>query len=305
MKRILLTLVLTLSFSLASAQEEVRFGYVEWPGVTVKTHVASEILTALGYDTEMDSLSVPLVLRGVSEGDLDAFLGVWVPSMNGMIDPYLDDDSVTQVAVNLGETVYRPAVPTYVYDAGVTSLADLAANSEQFEQDFYGIEPGNDGNQIMLDAVANGTYGLSDWDIVESSTEAMLAAVGRATDRDEWIVFLAWSPHWMNAVYDIRYLDDPEGIWGSDGYVATVMNTESAEAMPNVSLFLSQLQVTPEMQNLWIDRYSRQGQDPAEVASTWISENLDVVLQWSEGVTTADGAPASEVLSARFANATQ
>ena len=300
MKRTVLALVLALSFSLASAQE-VSFGYVEWPGVTVKTHVASEILSTLGYDTEMSSLSVPLVLRGVANGDLDAFLGVWVPSMNGIIDPYLSEGSVTQVAVNLNETVYRPAVPTYVYEAGVTSLADLTAYSEQFEQDFYAIEPGNDGNQIMLDAVANGTYGLGDWDIVESSTEAMLAAVGRATDRDEWIVFLAWSPHWMNAVYDIRYLDDPEGIWGSDGYVATVMNTESAEAMPNVSLFLSQLQVTSDIQNLWIDRYSRQGQDPAEVASTWISENLDIVLQWADGVTTASGEPASDVLSARFA----
>lgn len=300
MKRFVLALVLALSFSLASAQE-VSFGYVEWPGVTVKTHVASEILSTLGYDTEMSSLSVPLVLRGVASGDLDAFLGVWVPSMNGLIDPYFDEGSVTQIAVNLNETVYRPAVPTYVYEAGVTSLADLTAYSERFEQDFYAIEPGNDGNQIMLDAVANGTYGLSDWEIVESSTEAMLAAVGRATDREEWIVFLAWSPHWMNAVYDIRYLDDPEGIWGSDGYVATVMNTESMEAMPNVTQFLAQLQVTPEMQNLWIDRYSRQGGDPAEVARTWISENLDVVLQWADGVTTASGDPASDVLSARFA----
>ena len=210
MKRILL--VLTLALLPLGAAQTVRFGYVEWPGVTVKTQVAAAVLDALGYDTQAQSLSVPIVLKGLSEGDLDVFLGVWRPSMDALVEPYLTDTgdgSIIQVARNLEPTVYRPAVPSFVAETGVTSLADLAANAETFGGEIYGIEPGNDGNTIILDMIENDTYGLGGFEIVESSTEGMLAAVERAYEREEPIVFLAWSPHWMNAVYDLTYLGRP------------------------------------------------------------------------------------------------
>ena len=157
MKRLLSMLILTLLPPLAAAQT-VRFGYVEWPGVTVKTQVAAAVLETLGYDTQTQSLSVPIVLKGLSEGDLDVFLGVWRPSMDAMVEPYLadtGDGSVTLAARNLEPTVYRPAVPTFVAETGVTSLADLAANAGEFDGKIYGIEPGNDGNTIILNMIDN------------------------------------------------------------------------------------------------------------------------------------------------------
>ena len=304
--RFLLILITASLLSLGAAQS-VSFGYVEWPGVTVKTQVAASILDALGYDTQTQSLSVPIVLKGVSEGDLDVFLGVWRPSMNSMVEPYLSDSeagdgSITLAARNLEPTIYRPAVPTYVAEAGVTSLADLTENAQMFEGKLYGIEPGNDGNTIILDMIDNDTYGLGDFEIVESSTEGMLAAVGRAVEREEPIAFLAWSPHWMNAVYDLTYLDDPENVWGGDGYVSTALNTTFMEENPNLATFFEQLKVTPEMQNGWIDLYSRQETDPETVANEWIAANMDTVMTWVEGVTTADGEPAGAALEATFSN---
>ena len=303
MKRILL--VLTLALLPLGAAQTVRFGYVEWPGVTVKTQVAAAVLDALGYDTQAQSLSVPIVLKGLSEGDLDVFLGVWRPSMDALVEPYLEgagDGSVTQVARNLEPTVYRPAVPSFVAETGVTSLADLAANAETFGGEIYGIEPGNDGNTIILDMIENDTYGLGGFEIVESSTEGMLAAVERAYEREEPIVFLAWSPHWMNAVYDLTYLDDPENVWGGDGFVATALNTAFAEENPNLVAFFEQFAVTPEIQNAWVDLYSRQGGEPEEIAREWISENLDLVTGWAEGVTTSSGEPAAGALQEAFGN---
>ena len=297
-------LILILLLPLAAAQT-VRFGYVEWPGVTVKTQVAAAVLETLGYDTQTQSLSVPIVLKGLSEGDLDVFLGVWRPSMDAMVEPYLadtGDGSVTLAARNLEPTVYRPAVPTFVAETGVTSLADLAANAGEFDGKIYGIEPGNDGNTIILDMIDSDTYGLKDFELVESSTEGMLAAVERAVDREEPIVFLAWSPHWMNAVYDLTYLDDPENVWGGDGYVATALNTAFAEANPNLTTFFEQFAVTPEIQNGWVDLYSRQGEDPEGVARDWIAQNMDVVMGWTEGVTTAGGEPAAPALQTAFGN---
>ena len=308
--RLLLAVGLALALGLGSSglsqTQEVSFGYVEWPGVTVKTHVASAILETLGYETDMQALSVPLVFKGLSEGDLDAFLGVWEPSMASMVDPYLSDaggdGTVTLVARNLEPTLYRPAVPTFVAEQGITSLADVAANADMFEGKVYGIEPGNDGNQILIDMIEADTYGFGALELVESSTEGMLTQVERAVEREEAIAFLAWSPHWMNAAYDLTYLDDPENVWGGDGYVATAMNSEVMRADANLVKFLEQYTVTPEMQDMWIDAYSRQGNDPAQVANDWIAANMDTVIGWVNGVTTASGESGAEALRAAFGN---
>lgn len=282
------------------AAQEVKFGYVEWPEAVVKTHVVSEVLEALGYETTMQSLSVPLVLKGVSTGDLDVFVETWLPSMESMVAPYVDDGSVTMSARNLEGTLYRAAVPTYVYEAGVTSLADLAEHAEAFGGRYYGIEPGNDGNEIMRRAIEADTYGLSGWQLVESSEQGMLQMVERATQRGEWIVFSGWQPHWMNSAFDMAYLDDPEDIWGGEGFVATVANTRFLEENPNLARLLSQFSVTLEDQGDWIDQYGRQNRDPEEVAVAWLGENLSAVQGWAEGVTTAAGEPAEGALEAAF-----
>ena len=299
LKRTLCLLGIVSVLSLGTAQE-VNFGYVEWPEAVMKTHVVSDVLEAMGFETTMQSLSVPLVLKGVSTGDLDVFLETWLPSMNSMVEPYLEDGSLTMSAHNLDGTLYRAAVPTYVYDAGVTSIADLAPNAEQFSREYYGIEPGNDGNEIMRKAIEADTYGLSDWTLVESSEQGMLQMVGRATERGDWIVFSGWKPHWMNTAFDISYLDDPEDIWGGEGYVATVANTQYLEENPNLAQFFRQFTVTSEIQSGWIEEYGHQGRDPEEVADEWIRANLATVKGWAEGVETADGGDAVAALETAF-----
>lgn len=284
----------------SAAAQEVRFGYVEWPEAVVKTAVVSSVLEALGYETSSHSLSVPLVLKGVSTGDLDVFVETWWPSMASMVAPYLDDGSLTVSARNLEGTLYRAAVPTYVYEAGVTSLADLAANIERFGGDYYGIEPGNDGNEIMRRAIEADTYGLSGWTLIESSEQGMLAAVERAVRRGDWIVFSGWQPHWMNDAFEMSYLDDPDDIWGGEGYVATVANTAYLEANPNLARFFGQVRVSLDDQAGWIDLYGQQGRDPEEVADAWLRANLATITTWTEGVTTADGRAAAAVLRGTF-----
>ncbi len=299
LKRTLTLLGVVSALSLGAAQE-VNFGYVEWPEAVMKTHVVSDVLEAMGYATTMQSLSVPLVLKGVSTGDLDVFLETWLPSMNSMVSPYLEDGSLTMSAHNLDGTLYRAAVPTYVYDAGVTSIADLEENAEQFSSEYFGIEPGNDGNEIMRKAIEADTYNLSDWKLVESSEQGMLQMVERATERGDWIVFSGWKPHWMNTAFDISYLDDPEDIWGGEGYVATVANTQYLEENQNLAKFLEQFAVTTETQSGWIEDYGHQGRDPEEVADEWIRANLAKVKGWAEGVKTADGGDAVGALEATF-----
>lgn len=72
----------------------------------------------------------------------------------------------------------------------------------------------------------------------------MLSELERATRREAWIVFSGWTPHWMNQVFDIAYLDDPEGIWGEEGYVGTLVNTAYLADNPNLARFFAQFAVS-------------------------------------------------------------
>jgi len=300
MSRRILALAAALVLGTAAAQT-VHFGYVEWPGVTVKTRVAADVLGALGYKTDAKALSVPIVLKGIDNGDLDVFLGVWRPSMNAMLKPYLGDGTGLELAAtNLQPTLYRPAVPSYVAKQGIHSLADVAAHADMFDHKAYGIEPGNDGNKLLLDMITNDTYGWSDMHMVASSTQGMLSQVKRAVDRKEPIVFLAWSPHWMNAVYDLTYLDDPQQVWGGNGTVSTAVNSEYMAAHPDLESFFSKMKVDPDTQNAWIDAYSRQGEEADKVARQWIAAHLDEVSRWTQGMTATDGTPAAQALTAAF-----
>lgn len=287
---------MVLSPAEASAEDTVNFGYVEWPGVTVKTAVASRILEDIGYETESNSYMQQVLFQGMEAGDVDAFLGTWLPTMEVNYREYQESGAVEEVVTNLEKVLYATAVPEYVYDAGVTSMADLHEHADKFESTIYGLEPGNDGNIIIQDAIDNGTYNLDDWTMMESSTAGMLAEVDRATSQEEWIAFNGWEPHWMNLAYDIKYLDDPENIWGEDDKVITVARSGFDEEQPNVYKFLEQFVLDSEIQNEWIYEYGHEERDPEDVAEEWIGNNMDLVVEFLDGVESADGQPAAEVI---------
>ena len=82
------------------------------------------------------------------------------------------------------------------------SFKDIAKFKDKLDGKIYGIEPGNDGNRLILDMITADTFGLKGFDVVESSEQGMLAQVARATKRNEDVVFLGWAPHPMNANFE-------------------------------------------------------------------------------------------------------
>ncbi|SMC25555.1 glycine betaine/proline transport system substrate-binding protein [Desulfacinum hydrothermale DSM 13146] len=299
--------IFILFFSLppsSRAGDAIDFGYVNWPGVTVKTQVAAQILDAMGYPTKLKMVALPVLLRSMANEDLDVFVGAWVPTMSGLIGPYRKQGKIVEVATNLDETIYTLAVPKYVWDAGVKSHADLEKFGDKFGRKIIGIEPGNDGNQIVLDAIASNTYNLGKWKLVEGSAEAMMIAVNAAIKKGEWIVWLGWMPHWMNLVYDMKYLEDPEGIWGTDEEVVkTLVRSGLPQESPEVVQFLRQFKVTPDIQNEWILKYSYEKGKPEKVAHDWIASHLGIVDQWVYGVKAADGRRGRSAVREAFSQA--
>ncbi|MGH6945726.1 MAG: choline ABC transporter substrate-binding protein [Kiloniellales bacterium] len=270
----------------------VRFSDVGWTDITATTAATSVVLSALGYQPEVQVLSVPVTYASLKNEDIDVFLGNWMPTMEADLAPYRADGSVEVLGVNLEGAKYTLAVPNYVAEGGLKDFADIAKFGDKLDGKIYGIEPGNDGNRLILDMIEKDTFGLKDFELVESSEQGMLAQVARSTKAKEWVVFLGWEPHPMNANFDMTYLSGGDEVFGPNYGGATVYTNirkgYTAEC-PNVGKLLSNQKFTLAMENEIMASILDKGEDPNKAAAAWLKENPGMLDGWLQGVTALDG----------------
>jgi glycine betaine/proline transport system substrate-binding protein len=285
----------------AEGCDKVIFSDVGWTDITATTAATSVILQALGYETEIKVLSVPVTYTGLSEGDVDVFLGNWMPTMEADIAPYRDAGSVEVIRTNLEGAKYTLATNEAGVAAGITDFGTIAAAKDALEGKIYGIEPGNDGNRLILEMIASGPFGLDGFEVVESSEQGMLAEVAKAEEDGKPIVFLGWEPHPMNANFKMTYLAGGDDYFGPN-YGGAVVDTNtragySAEC-PNTGKLLSNLVFSLQMENEIMGAILNDGEDPADAAKAWLAANPDAWAGWLDGVTTKDGGDAAAAVSA-------
>lgn len=172
--------------------KQVRFAEIGWADIAATTGVAMTLAEGLGYQPRKIMASVPIAFTGVKNGQIDAFLGYWAPSMDSVIEPFLKDGGVKVLEkANLEGAKYTLAVPTYAAEAGLKSFQDIATFKDQLGGKIYGIEPGNDGNLLIDGMIKNNQFDLGGFRMVESSEAGMLVQVSRAIRKKEPVVFPA------------------------------------------------------------------------------------------------------------------
>ena len=289
--------VLALGAANASAAEaescgKVRFSDVGWTDITATTATATVLLKNLGYETEVTVLSVPVTYTSLKNKDIDVFLGNWMPTMEADIKPFREDGSVETVRENLEGAKYTLATNAKGAELGIKDFADIAKQKDALGAKIYGIEPGNDGNRLIIDMVTNNKFDLSGFEVVESSEQGMLAEVARAEQEGTPVVFLGWEPHPMNANFKLTYLTGGDDVFGPDFGGATVYTNVRqgyVAECPNVGKFLQNLKFSLEMENQIMGKILNDGQDPETAATDWLKANPAAVEPWLAGVTTKDG----------------
>jgi glycine betaine/proline transport system substrate-binding protein len=302
LKSLSLAVALSGLASMASANcTSVTFSDVGWTDITATTAATTVVLDALGYETDVKVLSVPITYKSMAEGDIDVFLGNWMPTMEADIAPYREAGTVDTVRTNLEGAKYTLAVNKAAADMGIADFGDIAAKSDALDGKIYGIEPGNDGNRLIQSMIDGDAFGLSGFEVVESSEQGMLAQVARADRRGEPVVFLGWEPHPMNANFDMSYLTGGDDFFGPNLGGATVHTNTSAGFVgkcPNVGKLLMNLEFTLAMENEIMAAILDDGQDPNEAATAWMLGNMEIVGGWLDGVTTQDGGDAMAAVKA-------
>ena len=278
----------------------VRFSDVGWTDVTATTALVGQLLRSIGYSPSITVLSVPVTFASLQNKDIDVFLGNWMPAQEADRSRYVADGSVVVIGPNLEGAKYSLAVPAYAYDAGLKDFKDIHRFAAELNNSIYGIEPGNDGNRLVLKMLKEGEFGLSDFKLVESSEQGELAQVERAYRSKQPIVFLAWEPHPMNMRFDLKYLNGGDDVFGPNYGGATIYTVTrrgySAEC-PNIGHLLANLKLSlrgeSEMMAAILDRHEQ----PDIAAAEWLKTNPTASKAWLGGVLTFDGKPAYAALA--------
>ena len=285
----------------AEGCDKVIFSDVGWTDITATTAATTLVLEALGYETETKVLSVPVTYPGRAEGDIDVFLGNWMPTMEADLAPYRDAGTVETVRTNLEGAKYTLATNEAGAALGIADFKDIAANKDALEGQIYGIEPGNDGNRLIMDMIASGPFGLDGFEIVESSEAGMLAEVAKKTEAGEPIIFLGWEPHPMNANFKMTYLTGGDDFFGPNlggAVVDTNVRAGYVAECPNTGKLLQNLVFSLPMENEIMGAILNDGADPRDAAKAWLAANPTAWEPWLDGVTTKDGGDAKAAVAA-------
>ena len=280
--------------------ETVKMADPGWSDIAATNAITGFLLDGMGYQAKVDTLAVPITYGGLKDGQVDVFLGNWMPAQQGFYDKFVATGDVTQLAKNLDGTEFTLAVPDYVWDAGVHNFADLNKFADKFDKKIYGIGSGAPANASLQEIIKKNDFDMGQWKLVESSEQAMLAEVSRAVKKQKFVTFLGWTPHPMNAQLKMHYLKGGEKYFGDTGSVHTLTRKGYAQACPNVGKLLTNLSFTQEMENSIMAEVVNKKISNADAAKAWIKANPAVLDKWLDGVKTVDGKDALPAVKARL-----
>lgn len=279
--RMLLAAILALSVSLPATGRanapDVRIGWTAWSDAEVISKMVALVLSRVGLDVELTLADVSVQYRGLAENDLDVMLMSWQPKTHAKyLREYgnrLEDLGTLYEGANLGL-----AVPAYV-DASIQSIDDLAANADMFDGEIEGIGESAGITGLTKDAMQ--TYGLDAYSLKASSGPAMAQRLGKAVAEKRPIVVTAWRPHWKWAAYDLRYLDDPKGVYEGEESVHAMARKGFASDNPKVAAFLERMHF--ELNDLETLMAAAREKGHRRALRDWLNANSDRVRRWLEG----------------------
>ena len=266
----------------ADGGETLDLADIGWTENTAIAHLTKVLLEEeVGYEqVTIKTSDLDSVYSSVAKGDLDAFQDVWLPNQRDLLSSVEDD--VEQLSYSYqGQTEQGLAVPSYMNTTSLNQLNDSEADL------ILGIEPGSVVMGVVYDEVMP-TYRLKQ-KLVEASTEGMLAEVERLYNDREEFALVAWSPHWMNQRYELRYLEDPSDAFGElndPARITTIVNKNLSENEPAAYAFMDALIFNEDQLNDLESTIEEMG-DPLEGARQWAQDNRDVWQPWVEAAENA------------------
>lgn len=265
----------------AESGTPVRLGWTAWADGVFVTELAAHLIEhRLGQPVELVRAGIAEQYQGLVSGRIDAMLMSWQPRTHG---PYLErvGGRVEDLGVLYDGTRLGWAVPAHVPDERVGSIDDLreAGIRERFGDRIIGIDPGS--GLMRLSRTAMSEYELDGYTLERGSGPSMTATLAEAVEAGDWIVVTAWSPHWIFAAHELRYLDDPRGSLGGSEQVHALARQGLYADRPRVAALLARMWLPlDEIETALLDA---ERHSVAEAVERYIENHPERVEYWLSG----------------------
>lgn len=256
---------------------DVIIGWTPWSDAEVVTKMAARILRdQMTKDVELTLADIGAQFRTVAKGDIDLMMMSWEPGLHA---PYLRKHG--QDLVDLG-TLYQGtiglAVPEWVPTDLLNSIEDLK-NPEVIEAlggEITGIDPG--AGLMATTREAMEAYGLNDYELTEGTGPKMVRAIAKAERKNKPVVVTAWRPHAKFALYGMRYLEDPKGLYAQASEIHARASRPFVERAPEIAGMIQAMSI--EIDD--IEKIMVRGRDVGVDAAIdeWIAANPETVSSW-------------------------
>lgn len=254
-------------------KQTIKLAYVNWAEGVAVTHLLSALLEDMGYDVQSTMADVAPVYVSVAEGQQDVMVETWLPVTHAA---YYEQygDQVELIGTWFDAARIGLVVPTYVE---IDSLEQLNDTKDQFKQVLTGIDSG--AGIMGATEKAIDEYGL-DFRLMASSGPAMTAALKGAIDKGEWIAVTGWAPHWKFARYDLKFLDDPKGVYGATEKVQAAARLGFADDYPDAAALIGKMKFDGVQIGSLMDALEAADGDEMAAVRQWIADNQELVQSW-------------------------
>ncbi|OZB77522.1 MAG: hypothetical protein B7X41_20960 [Microbacterium sp. 14-71-5] len=119
-------------------------------------------------------------------------------------------------------------------------------------------------------------YGLNgEYQLVTSSTAAMLTELKSATEKKQDIAVTLWRPFWANSAFPVKDLKDPKGAMGKPEGLHFLGAKGFAEKHPDVAQMIGKIKLDDaqygSLEDMVVNRFG-EGKEPQAV-DAWIQEH--------------------------------
>ncbi len=255
------------------AKKHIKLGYVNWAEGVAMTNLAKAIFEEkLDYTCEITMADVAPIFTSIANGDYDAFLDAWLPVTH---ESYIEEygDNLVNLGINYEGARIGLVVPSYVE---IDSIEEMNSIKDQVDGRIVGIDAGAGIMRATERAIP--AYEL-DYELQSASDPVMVAALKTAIDKEEPVIVTGWAPHWKFARWDLKFLEDPQKVFGDVEHVYTIARVGIEEDLPEAAEFLTNFKLDDQQLGDLMGRIA-DGQDEFEAATEWMNENEDLVNSW-------------------------
>ncbi|WP_096189563.1 glycine betaine ABC transporter substrate-binding protein [Evansella halocellulosilytica] len=250
----------------------IEIGFNNWAENIAITNMWKLILEEEGYDVEITMSEKAPIWTGIASGSIDLSLEVWLPTTD---EPFYEEhgDNLEMHEVWFEGTGLGLVVPEYV---DIDSIEQLNERADEFEDRIVGIDAGASLTRLTEEAVED--YEL-ELEFLVSSEPAMITELDSAYNQEEPVVVTLWNPHWAFSDYDIKYLEDPQGVYGEPEDIYYMSRLGFEDDYPEVIEWLNNWMMDDDSLGALMSAIN-QLEDEEAGAQQWIDENRDMVDEW-------------------------